>query len=159
MTNRTCSICGRPIYFSGKWGDYLFKIKTEEGTQYFCGNDCHHIGEEMKAKIYIDTKSLLRARKTYGDTNQIAVCIEELSELIKVLAKYFRYDPDTALKKLRADALDEVTDVYIILEHVKSIFKLRNGEINKHSKAKIERLNRWLNTSSDFSYTMEDREV
>jgi len=157
---KRCSICGKYIHFSGNCGDYLYKMRALDITHYFCGNDCYRIGEEeLKTKIHIDTKSLLRARKTYGDTNQIAVCIEELSELIKVLAKYFRYDPDTAMEKLREDALDETTDVYIILEHVKGIFNLRNGEINNRSRAKIDRLNRWLNTSSDFSYTMEDREV
>lgn len=154
-----CEICGKEIEFTGHWGDYTYKIKIDGVTHYFCGHHCYKVGAEMKAKIIIDTKTLLRARRTYGDTNQIAVCIEELSELIKVLAKYFRYDPDVALEKLRTDALDETTDVYIILEHVKSIFNLRNGEINERSKAKVERLKRWLNTSSDFSYTMEDREV
>lgn len=107
----------------------------------------------------INTDITTRARETYGNTNQIAVCIEELSELIKVLAKYFRYDEKTALEKLRADALDEATDVYIILEHVKGIFLLTEGEINQRAQAKLSRMERWLNTSSDFSYTMEDREV
>ena len=45
------------------------------------------------------------------------------------------------------------------VEHVKSIFNLRNGEVNKRAVAKLDRMNRWLNTSNDFSYTMEDREV
>lgn len=109
--------------------------------------------------IKIDNSVTTRARETYGNKNQIAVCIEELSELIKVLAKYFRYDEKTALLKLRDDALDEVTDVYIILEHVKEIFLLGNGEINEHVQAKLGRLERWLNTSSDFSHTMEDRRI
>lgn len=159
MTNKICSICGKPIVFLGHWSDYIYKMKIDGHTHYFCGHNCYSVGEELKARIDIDTKPLNRARETYGDKNQIAVCIEELSELIKVLAKYFRYDSETALEKLREDALDETTDVYIILEHVKGIFRLRNGEINKRSTAKIDRLNRWLNTSSDFSYTMEDREV
>ena len=159
MTNRICSVCGKNIEFSGHWEDYHYKIKIDGATHYFCSHTCHVMGEALKVKVNIDVKPLLRARATYGNRNQIAVCIEELSELIKVLAKYFRYDPDTALEKLRADALDETTDVYIILEHVKGIFQLKNGEINERSKAKIDRLKRWLNTSSDFSYTMEDREV
>ena len=159
MIERRCATCGKIIDFRGHMSDYAFKTRINGATYYFCGYNCQTIGEELREKVKIDTKPLTRARKTYGDTNQIAVCIEELSELIKVLAKYFRYDKDTAIEKLRADALDETTDVYIILEHVKSIFGLRNGEINKHADAKLGRLNRWLNTSSDFSYTMEDREV
>lgn len=159
MTERRCATCGKPITYKGRMGDYSYKTKIHGTMYYFCGYACQGIGEEMRERVSIDTKTLNRARNTYGDTNQIAVCIEELSELIKVLAKYFRYDKDTAIQKLRQDALDETTDVYIILEHVKSIFNLRNGEVNKHAGAKLDRLNRWLNTSSDFSYTMEDREV
>ena len=159
MTDRRCPVCGKRVDFRGHMNDYAFKTKIKGTTYYFCGYNCQAIGEEMRERIEIDTKPLNRARNTYGDTNQIAVCIEELSELIKVLAKYFRYDKDTAIEKLRADALDETTDVYIILEHVKSIFNLRNGEINKRAVAKLDRLNRWLNTSNDFSYTMEDREI
>lgn len=159
MTERKCATCGKLIPFSHSVSDYLYKTKIKGKTYYFCGYNCQNIGEELRERIDIDTKPLHRARDTYGDTNQIAVCIEELSELIKVLAKYFRYDKDTAIEKLRADALDETTDVYIILEHVKGIFNLRNGEVNKRAVAKLDRLNRWLNTSNDFSYTMEDREV
>lgn len=159
MTERRCPVCGKPVNFRGNMSDYAFKTKIKGTVHYFCGYNCQAIGEEMRARIEIDPKPLSRARDTYGDKNQIAVCIEELSELIKVLAKYFRYDRDTAIEKLRADALDETTDVYIILEHVKSIFNLRNGEINNRAVAKLDRMNRWLNTSNDFSYTMEDREV
>lgn len=159
MTDRRCPVCNKRIDYKGHMSDYAFKTKIKGTTHYFCGYNCQTIGEEMRERIEIDVNPLRRARSTYGDTNQIAVCIEELSELIKVLAKYFRYDKDTAIEKLRADALDETTDVYIILEHVKSIFNLRNCEINKRAVAKLDRLNRWLNTSNDFSYTMEDREV
>ena len=159
MIERRCAVCNKPIDFRGHMSDYAFKTKIKGAVHYFCGYNCQTVGEEMRDRIEIDPKPLRRARDTYGEKNQIAVCIEELSELIKVLAKYFRYDKDTALEKLRADALDETTDVYIILEHVKSIFNLRNGEINKRAVAKLDRMNRWLNTSNDFSYTMEDRDV
>lgn len=160
MTDKKrCAVCGKYLDHKGLMSEYAYRSKIRGKVHYFCGYKCQTVGEEMRARLEIDTKPLDRARATYGDTNQIAVCIEELSELIKVLAKYFRYDKDTAIEKLRADALDETTDVYIILEHVKGIFNLRNGEINKRAVAKLDRLNRWLNTSSDFSYTMEDREV
>ena len=160
MTDRKrCAVCGKYIDHRGLMSEYGCKSKIRGATYYFCSYKCQDVGEELRARIEIDPKPLRRARDTYGEKNQIAVCIEELSELIKVLAKYFRYDKDTALEKLREDALDETTDVYIILEHVKSIFNLRNGEINKRAVAKLGRMNRWLDASSDFSYTMEDREV
>lgn len=159
MINKRCAVCGKPIDYKGNVKDYVYKSKIHGRQYYFCGYNCQQREEELRARVEIDTKPLDRARQTYGNTNQIAVCIEELSELAKVLAKYFRYDNDTAVEKLRQDALDEVTDVYIILEHVKGIFGLRNGEINKRAEAKLARLNRWLNASNDFSYTMEDRQV
>jgi hypothetical protein len=159
MTDRRCEVCGKPILYSGQAKDYVFKTRIDGVNHYFCGYNCQNAGEQMRVKIKIDPRPLKRARDTYGSKNQIAVCVEELAELIKVLAKYFRYDDVTAVEKLRQDALDETTDVYIILEHVKAIFNLRNGEINEHTEAKLERLSRWLNHSSDISYTMEDREV
>ena len=155
---RVCVYCGKPVTYRGHMQDYAYKTRIQGKTYYFCSHTCQAQAENW-TKVDIDPMPLIRARKTYGNTNQIAVCIEELSELIKVLAKYFRYDPDTAVQKLRQDALDETTDVYIILEHVKGIFNLRNAEVNSHAEAKIARLNRWLNTSNDFSYTMEDRDV
>lgn len=156
---KVCAVCGKNFSYTGMLHDYAFKSQINGRTTYFCGYNCQNIGEEMREKISIDSKVLRRARATYGDSNQIAVSIEEMSELTKVLTKYFRYDKDTAVSKLREDALDEVTDVYIILEHVKSIFGLRNGEINKRSEAKLSRLSRWMDNSSEFSYTMEDRDV
>lgn len=160
MIERKCAVCGKTMILQiGNLGNYQYKSKSKEKTQYYCGQACQTIAEEMKEKISVDTKLLAKARRTYGDTNQIAVCIEELSELSKVLSKYFRYSPEVASEKLRDDGLDEVADVYIILEHVKGLFNLRNGEVNKRIEAKLDRLRRWLETSSDFSYTMEDRKV
>lgn len=159
MIDTNCYVCGKRIIFGGHAKDYVYKVQHKGKLHFFCGHNCHLVGEQIKEKINIDVAPLAKARKVYGDTNQIAVCVEELSELAKVLAKYFRYDKETAVEKLREDALDEVADVYIILEHVKGIFNLRNGEVNKRAEAKIERLKRWISTSSDFSYTMEDRKV
>lgn len=160
MIERKCAICGKTIILQlGNLKDYQYKTKLKGETQYYCSQACQTVAEELRAIISVDTKILAKARNTYGDRNQIAVCIEELSELAKVLAKYFRYDRETALEKLRQDGLDEVADVYIILEHVKSIFELRNGEVNERIEQKLERMRRWLSTSSDFSYTMEDRKI
>ena len=44
---------------------------------------------------------LKRARDTYGNKNQILVCIEELNELACVLAKFPRYNnEEDAVEKL-----------------------------------------------------------
>ena len=52
---------------------------------------------------------LSKARETYGNKNQILVCIEELNELACVLAKYPRYDDDKeAVRDLYSKAIDSL---------------------------------------------------
>lgn len=103
---------------------------------------------------------LLCARITYGNKNQVLVCIEELNELACVLSKFNRYDDEgQARKELHDKALDELADVYIVLEHVKSILGIPNEEIMSRAKLKIERLKRWLSKSKSMQETIDDREV
>lgn len=105
-------------------------------------------------------KVLEKARKVYGNKNQILVCIEELNELACVLAKFPRYeDEDEAREKLMDKALDEVADVMIILEHVQKIFNLTDEAIVDRMMKKIERLDRWLKNSTSMQRTLEDRVV
>lgn len=103
---------------------------------------------------------LSTARKTYGNKNQILVCMEELNELACVLAKYPRYeDEDEAVKTLYNKALDEVADVYTILEHVKAIFSISEEKVWERRCAKAARLKRWLDHSSSMTETTRDRAV
>lgn len=103
---------------------------------------------------------LKKARDTYGNKNQILVCIEELNELACVLAKYPRYESEMEAKeKLKDAVLDEVADVLIILEHVQKILELEDEEIGNRIEMKVERLNRWLTKSESMQQTLEDREV
>lgn len=105
-------------------------------------------------------KVLETARKVYGNKNQILVCIEELNELACVLAKFPRYeDEGEAREKLMDKALDEVADVLIILEHVQKIFELTEEDIADRMLKKIERLDRWLKSSTSMQRTLEDRAV
>lgn len=105
-------------------------------------------------------KVLEKARKVYGNKNQILVCIEELNELACVLAKFPRYeDEGEAREKLMDKALDEVADVLIILEHVQKIFELTDEDISDRMMKKIERLDRWLRNSTSMQRTLEDRAV
>lgn len=114
-------------------------------------------------KIWIDDcvkKALDTARETYGNKNQILVCMEELNELACVLAKYPRYsDENEATKELQDKVLDEFADVLIILSHVQSIFELSDEMVNARVEAKIERLRRWLLHSKSMQETIDDREV
>lgn len=105
-------------------------------------------------------KVLEEAIETYGNANQILVCIEELNELACVLAKYPRYDNEKEAREKLLDAvLDEVADVYIILNHVKTIFELDKETINARIEKKIKRLKRWLMTSNSMQQTLVDRTV
>lgn len=103
---------------------------------------------------------LEEARKVYGNKNQILVCIEELNELACVLAKYPRYEnEDDAISKLHDSTLDEVADVTIILDHVRSILKITPEEEATRRSQKIARLERWLSKSSSMEQTTKDREI
>lgn len=103
---------------------------------------------------------LEKARQTYGDTAQILVANEELCELAAVCAKYPRYENRAeAQEKLYVKALDEVADVIVVLDHIVSIFNLSEEDIENRVSAKIERLNRWLSSSSSMDYTTKDRYV
>lgn len=103
---------------------------------------------------------LAKARETYGNKNQILVCIEELNELACVLAKYPRYEDEAeAREKLYDAVVDEVADVVIILEHVTQILDVELDEVSQRIEMKVERLNRWLNKSTSMQQTLEDREV
>ena len=113
--------------------------------------------------IYLTQKqkrTLAQARQTYGDSAQILVANEELCELAAVCAKFPRYsDREEAKQKLHDKAVDEVADVYVILEHVINIFGLTEEELTARVGAKIDRLSRWLESSDSMQKTTEDREV
>ena len=114
-------------------------------------------------KIIIDNFTdgvLKQARKTYGNKNQILVCMEELNELACVLAKYPRYDDEhTATQELYEKALDEVADVTIILKHVMEIFKITDEALDARIYKKTTRLMRWLINSDSMQETVDDRTI
>ena len=104
--------------------------------------------------------ALQRARNIYGSKNQILVCMEELNELACVLAKYPRYEnEDQARQALHDKALDELADVYIILEHIKSILCISNTDIEQQALKKLNRLDRWLGNSDSMQETVDDRKI
>lgn len=106
------------------------------------------------------SKILKQARDTYGNKNQILVCIEELNELACVLAKFPRYDNEEEARAKLVDAvLDEVSDVKIILDHVQNIFELSDAEVLDRMKRKAGRLKRWLDASDSMQQTTVDRSV
>ena len=107
-----------------------------------------------------DREVLARARKTYGTTAQLLVTIEELDELSKVCCKFPRYEnPDTAREKLHDKAVDEVSDVIVVLDHVFNIFDLDWEEVVNHIPTKVERVTGWLSKSNSMEQTTIDRDL
>lgn len=107
-----------------------------------------------------DREVLARVRKIYGTTAQLLVTIEELDELSKVCCKFPRYEnPETAREKLHDKAVDEVSDVIVVLDHIFDIFDLDWEEVVNHIPTKVERVKRWLSKSNSMEQTTIDRDL
>lgn len=119
------------------------------------------MSNENKLTLEDEIKATLqKARETYGNRNQIMVCMEELCELACVLAKYPRYDNETkATQELHDKALDEMADVMIILDHVQNILGFTDEEVSARIKSKVQRVQRWLSSSSNMQQTIDDRKI
>lgn len=103
---------------------------------------------------------LNKARETYGYQKQLSVCSEELNELSIVCNKHCRYDtPEKASSALHKEALTEVADVLIILDHVVNIFGIEESELASRIAGKIERLNRWMSETDSLEQSTIDRTV
>lgn len=113
--------------------------------------------------LYNRTKeALANARKTFGDTNQILVAVEELCELACVLTKYPRYHTDgKAVTDLRERVLEECGDVLNALDHVQAIFNITDEDIIKAAAEKGDRVNMWLSkdNSGSMEITTVEREI
>lgn len=79
-------------------------------------------------------QKLGRIRLHYGNTAEILKAIEEAREYIKELdCIAYNREPD-------ADrVLEEMADVYVTMEHIKSIFQINNYELKECMKYKINR--------------------
>ena len=78
----------------------------------------------------------------YGNYNQKNKAIEELAELIQIIAKINIYDV-VDREELNENLRQEIADVYVMLEQIKIIFGLNNSvdeeTINHIISFKIER--------------------
>ena len=119
-------------------------------------------GDDMKDVTWESKilEVLAKARETYGNNTQIMVAIEELNELACVLAKFPRYDDEEEAKQeLFNKCLDEVADVYTILEHIKAIFEISDEQLLLRRVQKAMRLQSWIEQSNSMQQTVEVREV
>ncbi len=78
-----------------------------------------------------------RVSEKFGVSNQVIVCIAELSELQKELSKYLRHKADVD------HIAEEIADVEIMIEQMKQLFAL-DGEVATWRVKKIKRLESYL---------------
>lgn len=103
---------------------------------------------------------LRRAQEVYGFSNQVSVSAEECCELAMVLLKYVRYpDHKVACSKLREKIVEEYGDVKICMRHLEMMFEITPEEVDVVIGKKIDRLERWLDSSNSMYQTTIDREV
>ena len=81
---------------------------------------------------------------TYGETAQIDIAIEEMSELTKALLKKRRYDnrphKSSVSNLFRDDVIEEIADVGIMLEQLIMIFDCET-EVKEQIMFKLNRQN------------------
>lgn len=107
-----------------------------------------------------DLQVLQRARETYGAHKQIGVAAEECTELAKELIKAFRYDSfDDVVKNTKENVIDEVADVFIVLDHVLKLFNITPENLQPHITKKLQRLEYWLDNSSSIEFTTRCRTI
>lgn len=107
-----------------------------------------------------DLQVLQRARETYGAHKQIGVAAEECTELAKELIKAFRYDSfDDVVKNTKENVIDEVADVFIVLDHVIKLFNITPENLQPHITKKLQRLEYWLDNSSSIEFTTRCRTI
>lgn len=107
-----------------------------------------------------DLQVLQRARETYGAHKQIGVAAEECTELAKELIKAFRYDSfDDVVKNTKENVIDEVADVFIVLDHVIKLFDITPENLQPHITKKLQRLEYWLDNSSSIEFTTRCRTI
>lgn len=82
----------------------------------------------------MDKQKLLFIINSYGTRSQEDVAIEEMAELQKAILKHRRYTGD----ETRAEIIDEIADVEIMIEQLKIIFSCKK-EVESRIDYKIER--------------------
>lgn len=68
-----------------------------------------------------------KAISHYGVVQMLNVCIEEPAELIQAISKLRRYGRNITT---RSNLVEEIADVYIILEELKIMYDIGNHEID-----------------------------
>jgi len=91
---------------------------------------------ERRKKIYQDIKEV------FGEKNQIIQLMEECAELIQASNKYIRYPTESSRTK---DFAEEIGDVEIMLEQMKTYYPFLKEKIETSKKKKLLKINRKVN--------------
>ena len=83
---------------------------------------------------------LLAAVRQYGGNNQIDVAIEEMAELTQALIKTKRYAADEDFVIFRENVIEEIADVEIMLQQLRLIFGIDEGDVDAEKDFKLSRL-------------------
>lgn len=86
---------------------------------------------------------LTRAVKTWGESSQVDIAIEEMAELTKALCKIKRAQAGCEVTAAIGNVVEEMADVQIMLDQLRIIFHRSTEEVEE---AKLERLAGRLHT-------------
>ena len=86
----------------------------------------------------VDTKLQMDSVNRFGDGIQSTICMEECAELIQAISKMKRG------KDAYDNLVEEMADVYIILEQLQYIYSVADVEIQRWIKKKQDRQRRLL---------------
>lgn len=97
--------------------------------------------------VYTDEnkETIRKAIEEHGPNVQIVVAMEEMAELTKELSKAYRmyydiHDETAEARAFRANLIEEIADVKIMVKQMQEVFKVRNEELNSEIEAKLNRL-------------------
>ena len=80
------------------------------------------------------------AIRIYGANAQIDVAVEEMAELTQALIKTKRYAEDKDFDRFRANLVEEIADVEIMLAQMRIIYAVDEKEIEDVKTFKLKRL-------------------
>lgn len=95
---------------------------------------------------------LTRAVKTWGESHQVDIAIEELSELIQALCKIRRARNGADRPTAIINAVEEIADVQIMLDQLRIIYSRTAGSMEKTiQEMKLNRLANRLDKRDAFA--------
>lgn len=89
-------------------------------------------------KVGIDIDIIKKSIEWYGETEQLVVCMEELSELIQAISKYIRGFNN------KDNLTEEIADVKICCEMLQQICRISESEVQKMIKEKQDRIGKMM---------------